>query len=172
MRVFEVISANSLEKMVVRAFREESDYLQEKQCAVCVREKCAGDGQTFVSLVQHMDEKRLLFYEQGMCTLQEVDALFREKHIRWYQIEPIFKRIVSELTDIVVATLENGIYHGNIQPDNVVFYTKHGKMSKHIKLADFSCCTTDYRSLRCKRSPRATSAPLHLALSKARSCVV
>eukprot|EP00825_Cyclidium_porcatum_P045806 TRINITY_DN705_c0_g2_i5.p1 TRINITY_DN705_c0_g2~~TRINITY_DN705_c0_g2_i5.p1 ORF type:complete len:778 (-),score=133.06 TRINITY_DN705_c0_g2_i5:76-2409(-) len=101
----------------------------------------------FMTITRFDDQQQILFYEAGMCSLDEINKIFAENNIYWFNMEPELRRIIFEISDIFIKFLQNGVYHSDLKPANIVFYVKPGKLSKHIKLIDFGCCTENFKEL-------------------------
>lgn len=97
-----------------------------------------------MSIINFDDERHILFYEAGQCSLDEINNIFLEEGVYWYQMQPIFKKIITEISTTFIKLLQMGIYHSDMKPANIVFYIKFGKLSQHVKLIDFGCSTMDF----------------------------
>ena len=128
----------------MKFFKVDTEYAQEKDFMVQLTEMIPEHSRLFMSVMKYDDENQILFYESGICSLDEVNKLFIEKGYYWYEMQPILKRLICQVASIFIGFLQKGIYHSDLKPNNIVFYFEFGKISKRLKIIDFGCCTTDF----------------------------
>lgn len=142
-----MIDVKTLNKYAVKFFKDDEDYIQEKSLVFSLQSKFTNYQDLFMPIHSFDEGKKVLFYESGICSLQEINNIFEENNIYWYKIEPVLRKIIYEMSKIFILFLQKGVYHSDLKPANIVFTIRAGKLSKHVKLIDFGCCTENYKDL-------------------------
>lgn len=152
--VYLAIDVKTLKKYAVKFFQENEEYRQEKTLMFTIQDMVKDYDRIFMTIHKFDDARLIIFYEIGICSLDELNKIFAEYNINWFEMQPVFRRIMAEISNIFIQLLEAGIYHSDLKPANVVFYQRFGKLSYHTKLIDFGCCSIDFRvfyGTRCRR---------------------